>query len=105
MSQASLDREVWKDPLDQWAPKVKEESKVTLAHLELVSEERWAPLEYQVYLGNLAMLKMGSREVLALKERQGQLDTLAPQALLVLQASVIPPSVRTSPALLSGQVI
>lgn len=28
---------------------VKEESKVTLAHLELASEEKWVPLEYQVW--------------------------------------------------------
>lgn len=105
MSQAGLAKGVWKDPLDLWAPKVKEESKVTLAHLELASEERWVPLEYQVNLGNPAMLKMDSQEALALKERQDQLDILVPQALPALPASVTPPSVHTSPVLLPGQVM
>lgn len=78
---------------------------MTLAHLELASEEKWVPLEYQVNLGNLAMQKMDSQEALVLKERQDQLDILAPQALLALLASVTPPSVRTSPALLPDQVM
>ncbi|OBS59184.1 hypothetical protein A6R68_09691, partial [Neotoma lepida] len=82
---------------------VKEESRVILAHLELASEERWAPLEYQVNLGNPAMLKMDSQEALARKERQDQLDILAPQVLLALLDSVTPPSVHTLPALLPGQ--
>lgn len=70
VSQAVLAKVVWKDPLDQWAPKVKEEPKVTLAHLELVSEERWVLLEYQANLGNLDTLKMDFQEALVLKERQ-----------------------------------
>lgn len=78
---------------------------MTLAHLELASEERWVPLEYQVNLGNLAMLKMDFQGSLALKERQDQLDILALLALPALLASVTPPSVCTSPALLPGQAM
>lgn len=51
------------------------------------------------------MRKMDSREALVPKERQDQLDILAFQALLALLASVTPPSVRTSPALLPDQVM
>lgn len=105
MNQADLARVVWKDPPDQWAPKVKEESKVTLAYLELASEEKWVPLEYQDNLGNLAMRKMDFQEALVPKERQDQLDIQALQGLLALLASVTPPSVRTSPALLPDQVM
>lgn len=51
------------------------------------------------------MLKMDFQEALALKERQDQLDILALLVPLALLASVTPPSVRTLPALLPGQVM
>lgn len=76
-----------------------------LAHLELAFVERWVPLEYQANLENLDMLKMDFQEALALKERQDQLDILALLVPLALLASVTPPSVRTLPALLPGQVM
>lgn len=74
-------------------------------HLELAFEARWDPLESQVNLGSLAMLRTDSQGVLALKGRQDLLDTLALRAHLVPLACVIPPSVPTSPALLPGRVI
>lgn len=79
-----------------------EEPKVIQVYLELASEARWDPLESQVNLGSLAMLRMESQGLLALKERQDLLDTLALQALLAPLACVTPPSVPTLPALQLG---
>lgn len=97
-SQDGLGKGVWKDPLDPWVPKVSEEPKVTQVPLESASGARPAPPESQVNPGSLAMLKMGSLAVPALKGRQDQLDTLAPQAFPAPLAIVTPPSVPTSPA-------
>lgn len=73
---------------------------MTQVNLELASEARWDPPGSQVNPGNLAMVKMGSPGVPVLKGRQDQLDTLAPQDPPAPLASVTPPSVPTSPALL-----
>lgn len=78
---------------------------MTQVHLELASEERWAPLESQVSLGNMAMLKTDSQGALALKERQDQLDVLARPAHPALLDSVTRPSVPILPVLLPGQVM
>lgn len=96
-------RGVWKDQPDQWAPKVSEEPKGTQVRQVSASGARWAPLESQVSLGSPATLKMGSLGVLARKGRLDPLDTLAPQALLGPLASVTPPSVPISPALLPAR--
>lgn len=101
-SQDSPGRGVWKDPLDQWVPKVSEEPKETQVPLELASEARWAHPASQVNPGNLAMQKTGSPGLPALKGRQDQRDTPAPQARPGPLASVTPPSVPTSPASLPG---
>lgn len=71
---------------------------MTQVPLELASEARWGPPESQVSPGNLAMRKMDSPGVPALRGRQDQPDTLVPQAPLAPLASVTPPSVPTSPA-------
>lgn len=76
---------------------------MTQVRLALASEERWDPLESQVNLGNLAMLKMGSLGLLALKGRPDQLDTPGRQARLAPLACATPHSVPTSPALLPAQ--
>lgn len=79
-----------------------EEPKGTQVHLELASEARWARRASQVNPGNLAMRKMVSPGLPALKGRQDQWDTPVSRAHQGPLASVTPPSVPTSPALLPG---